>query len=64
MNSLQTFHASFRQNAIEKAQISQRTLASLLAALLALTFLVAPEIAMAEPWDDVAQSILEQIHFN
>jgi len=59
MNILQTIHASFRQNAIEKAQISQRTLANLLLAFLTLTFLIAPEIAMAEPWDDVAQSILD-----
>jgi len=50
---------AYRQNAIAKKQISQRTLAFLSASFLVLVFLTSPEIAMAEPWDDVAQSILD-----
>jgi len=57
MNLLHTIHAAFRQNAEDKREVSQTTLATLFVALLALACLVAPEMAMAEPWDDVAQSI-------
>jgi len=44
---------------LNKATISQSTLPYLFAALLALAFLVAPEVAMAEPWDSVAEKILD-----
>lgn len=57
--NLQAIKAAYVQNAEDKKQISQKTLCLMAVAFLAVFLLVAPEMAYAEPWDDVAQSILD-----
>lgn len=59
MSIIQAVSSAYKQNAAEKQQISQKTLAVMAASFLAVFLLIAPEMAMAEPWDDVAQSILD-----
>lgn len=55
LNQLKT---AYTTNAIEKREVSERTLALILMLLIALAFMM-PDAVMAEPWDSTAQKVLD-----
>lgn len=57
--NFQTIKEAYVQNAEDKKQISQKTLCFMVAAFLAVFLLVAPEMAYAEPWDNVTQRVVD-----
>ncbi|MBS1943320.1 MAG: TrbC/VIRB2 family protein [Bacteroidetes bacterium] len=53
--------AAYAANAIEKREVSERTLTLIVMGLIGL-MLFMPEVAMAEPWDSIAQKVLDMFN--
>ena len=55
---LNQFKTAYIDNAQQKRETSGKTL-SMIAMLLIVLFFMAPELAMAEPWDAAAQKVMD-----
>ena len=55
---LNQFKTAYINNAQQKRETSGKTL-SMIAMLLIVLFFMAPELAMAEPWDAAAQKVMD-----
>lgn len=59
MEAVTKLWVAYQVNARTKKEVSYRTLCVLGALMVGLIFMVAPDLAHAEPWDDVAQRIVD-----
>lgn len=50
--------AAYLKNATEKSEISKHTIRALACALI-IAFFLLPQLAIAEPWDDAANKVLQ-----